>query len=206
MTLFKLLAARAAGLALKIPELLTRSLRKIAAGRSAEFGKDAIVFAEARIINTGNDPSRIRIGNCSRLRGELFVFAHAGQIEIGDWFYCGPGSKIWSSDTAGIKIGHRVLIAANVLVLDTNSHPMDPKERFEQTKAIFGHGHPQDINGIDAAPVIIGDDVWIATGSKILKGVTIGDRAIIGAGAIISKDVPPDTLIPAGTVFAKETQ
>jgi maltose O-acetyltransferase len=44
-------------------------------------------------------------------------------------------------------------------------------------------------------PVRIGDDVWIGTGAVILKGVTIGARAIVGAGAVVNRDVPPDVIV-----------
>lgn len=132
------------------------------------------------------------------------TYAHAGQITIGSWFYLGPGSMVWSSDETGITIGDRVLIAANVMIHDTNSHPIDPQARFEQTKAIFAKGHPKAISGIRSAPISIGDDVWIGAGAVIMKGVTIGARTIIGAGSLITADVAADTIIPAGTIIGKQ--
>jgi acetyltransferase-like isoleucine patch superfamily enzyme len=44
-------------------------------------------------------------------------------------------------------------------------------------------------------PVVLGDDVWIGADATILKGVTIGDRAIVGAGAVVTSDVPADTVV-----------
>ncbi|WP_192358462.1 acyltransferase [Mesorhizobium mediterraneum] len=126
------------------------------------------------------------------------IFAHEGRIEIGDWFFLGAGSTVWSSDPIGIKIGKRVLVSSGVVIHDTNSHPMDPEKRFAQTRAIFKTGHPRIDPGIRSAPVTIGDDVWIGTGAMIMKGVTVGDRAIISAGAIVRSDVPSDALVPPG--------
>jgi acetyltransferase-like isoleucine patch superfamily enzyme len=46
-----------------------------------------------------------------------------------------------------------------------------------------------------AKPIVIGDGVWIGFGAIVLGGVTIGDRSVIGAGAVVSKDVPPDSIV-----------
>jgi acetyltransferase-like isoleucine patch superfamily enzyme len=151
------------------------------------------------IFNIHGDRSRVSVGADCIINGHLQIFAHDGRIVIGDWFYAGPGSTIWSSDPAGIKIGNRVLISWGVHIHDTNSHPLDASRRFEQTKAIFKEGHPRNDPGIRSAPVTIGDDVWIGTGAMVMKGVTIGDRAIISARAIVRSDVPADALVPAAT-------
>lgn len=58
-----------------------------------------------------------------------------------------------------------------------------------------------EIGNIRSTPVVIGDDGWLATGVTVLKGITIGDRAVIGAGSIICDDVEADAHIPAGTVL-----
>ena len=89
------------------------------------------------------------------------------------------------------------------MIHDTNSHPLDHRARLEQTKAIFGNGHPKSIADIRSAPFTIGNDVWIGAGAVILKGVHIGDRVIIGAGTLITDDVPADTLVPAGTIIRR---
>ena len=197
------LVTKGTQIALKLPALVSSKLRTLSARSQAKLGKDCLILSDGSVLNIMVDQARINIGNHARIRGEILTFAHAGQIRIGDWFYCGPGSRIWSSDPEGIQIGSRVLVAANVTIYDTNSHPMDPKERFSLTRAIFQVGHPREIDTIRSAPVMIGDDVWVASGVTILKGVSIGSRAIIGAGSIICTDVEPDALIPAGTVLRK---
>jgi acetyltransferase-like isoleucine patch superfamily enzyme len=195
--------AKAADIALKLPDWVSAKLRTLSARRQAVLGQDCRVLSDGRILNILNDQAHINIGNHVRIRGEILTFAHSGRIRIGDWFYCGPGSRIWSSDPDGIRIGNRVLVAPGVLIYDTNSHPMDPLARFSLTRAIFCTGHPREIEAIRSAPVVIGDDVWLATGVTVLKGVKIGDRAVIGAGSIICSDVEADALIPAGTVLRR---
>ncbi len=169
-----------------------------AAKENAIIGPRTRFGAGAEIFNIYGDRSRVSIGADSHLDGHLQIFAHEGRIEIGDWFFLGAGSTVWSSDPIGIKIGRRVLVSSGVVIHDTNSHPMDPEKRFAQTRAIFKTGHPRNNPGIRSAPVTIGDDVWIGTGAMIMKGVTVGDRAIISAGAIVRSDVPPDALVPPG--------
>ncbi|KAB2331371.1 sugar O-acetyltransferase [Bacillus mesophilum] len=87
-------------------------------------------------------------------------------------------------DQGKIKIGDGVLIGHNV-VLATLNHDINPKKRSNL--------HP--------APISIGNDVWVGSNATILPGVTIGDGAIIAAGAVITKDVPP--LVIVGGVPAK---
>jgi acetyltransferase-like isoleucine patch superfamily enzyme len=171
-------------------------MRTFASSLGCEPGADMKIFSNGKIINISGRKNLIKIGNHSRIGGELLVFRHAGKIKIGDWFYLGPRSTLWSSDPEGITVGDRVLISMDVHVHDTNSHPTDPAQRFNQTKKIFDSGHPLVDPGIRSAPVIIGDDVWIGMGATIFKGVKIGHRAIVGAKAIVTKDVPDDGFVP----------
>ncbi len=82
-----------------------------------------------------------------------------------------------------ITIGNGVSIAEHVMIRDSDNH-----------KLLYD-GYSE------SAPIHIGDHVWIGMGAKILKGVTIGDGAIIAAGAVVNKDVPPNALV--GGVPAK---
>lgn len=153
------------------------------------------------IVNIGKNRDAIEIGVKGLVRGELLVFKHAGKIKIGDWFYLGPNSSIWSADEDGISIGNRVLISHGTHIHDSNSHPLDKDERFNQTRSVLTTGHPQKNPGIKSAPITIGDDVWIGFGATILKGTTIGNNAVIGAGSIIKSDVPEGTIVPAKATF-----
>jgi len=79
---------------------------------------------------------------------------------------------------SNITIGNDVLIGSGVLISDNDAHPIDPKKR-------------NDNSYIKSAPVIIEDEVFIGARSIILKGVTIGRGSVIGAGSVLSKNVPP---------------
>ena len=147
----------------------------------------------ARIINSQDNPSAIVVGENTVIRGELFVFGHGGRIELGEWCYIGEGSRIWSA--ASIKMGNRVLVAHNVNIHDSISHSTRATWRHEHAMAIFESGHPRAVEGISATPVVIGNDVWIGFDSVILKGVSIGDGAIVGAGSFVTHDVEPWTVV-----------
>jgi acetyltransferase-like isoleucine patch superfamily enzyme len=146
----------------------------------------------SRIKNTAGNSSRIRVGENTIVAGELFTFRHGGQIAIGDWCYVGEGTRIWSAGS--ISIGDRVLIAHNVNIFDSTTHPVDATLRHQQFRAIATTGHPAQI-ALDEKPVHIGNDAWIGAGAIILRGVTIGEGAVVGAGAVVTRDVEAWTMV-----------
>lgn len=152
-------------------------------------------------VESGGSPQRITIGKRTTIRGQLFVFPHGGSITVGEWCFVGEGAKVWSSK--GITIGDRVLISHNVNIHDTNSHSIDHRLRHQQYQEIVLSGHPSNAPGILDGPVSIGDDAWIGFDATILKGVSVGQGAIVGARSVVTEDVPPWTIVagnPARTV------
>ena len=87
-------------------------------------------------------------------------------------------------DQGGIFIGDNCLIGPGTMIATLNHYP-DPERR----------------QGMTHAPVVIGKNVWTGAHVTILPGVTIGDNAIVAAGAVVAKDVPADTIV--GGVPAK---
>jgi acetyltransferase-like isoleucine patch superfamily enzyme len=138
------------------------------------------------------DSSAIAIGAHTHIKGELLTFGHGGRITIGDYCYVGEHTHIWSA--RDISIGNRVMIAHNVNIFDNSTHPIGASERHQQFKNIIASGHPCNID-LSEQSVRIEDDVWIGCMSIILKGVSIGRGAIIGAGSIVTKNVPPYTIV-----------
>lgn len=154
----------------------------------------ALLLSEAKVENLSRDREKIIIGSNSYVRGELLVYAHSGQINIGDWCYIGAGTRLWSM--ASISIGDRVLISHNVNIIDNTAHSKAPSERHEHFKNIVTTGHPrnaEDMPGIQADGIIIEDDVWIGFGVTILKGVKIGANSIIYADSVVLNDIPPNS-------------
>ena len=163
------------------------------ASETVVAGGGFVIHPEAKIVNHQSpEIGVIKIGLHSHIRGELLLFAHGGTITIGEYCYVGQGSRIWSAKS--ICIGNRVLIAHLVNIVDNITHPISARERHKQFKEIVNSGHPTEID-LKEMSVVIEDDVWIGCMSVILKGVTIGDGAIIAANSVVNNDVKANTVV-----------
>jgi len=155
---------------------------------------DTVVFNEkTKIVNQTGFENNIEIGKYSIILGELLTFQHGGKIVVGEFVFIGENSRIWSS--CSIKIGNRVLISHNVNIHDNISHSLESSIRHEEFLYSYYNHKPMPNDNLLAKQIVIGDDVWIGFNVTILKGVHIGNRAIIGANAIIVKDVPEGAVV-----------
>jgi acetyltransferase-like isoleucine patch superfamily enzyme len=131
---------------------------------------------------------RIVLGDHVTFGGKpVFIFGNRGErtpeVVVGDHTFIGHLCSF--SASSSIRIGNDCLLAGGVQVADYDGHPVDAARRRA--------GEPTPPEGIQ--PVVIGNDVWIGAGAMILKGVHIGDRSIIGAGAVVTRDVPADVVV-----------
>lgn len=131
---------------------------------------------------------RIVLGSQVRLSGKpniLFsnVLHEQPEFVVGDHTFIGHacGFNIGES----VRIGQHCLLASGVQLYDFDGHPTDAARRRAN--------EPSGRENIK--PVVIGDDVWVGAAAFILKGVTIGDRSIVAARSVVTRDVPPDTLV-----------
>lgn len=132
--------------------------------------------------------------------GGKYVFETGkGRITVGNRSHIG-GSTFISIDR--IDIGNDVTIAWDCLIYDHNSHSVEWKERKNDTEQeyldlIAGYSpiKNKDWSIVKSAPIKICDKVWIGTGCMILKGVTVGEGAVIGAGSVVTHDVEPWTMV-----------
>jgi maltose O-acetyltransferase len=140
------------------------------------------------LIKELNDSRENQTQERTRILKELFPNAGPG-LWLQPPFYCDygrymiVGEKVFFNfncvvlDVTYVRIGSRTLFGPNVQIY-TATHPMDYKERSA---------------GVEfAKPVTIGEDVWVGGSAVICPGVTIGDRTIIGAGSVVTKDIPSD--------------
>ncbi|MDN3637429.1 acyltransferase [Simiduia curdlanivorans] len=101
----------------------------------------------------------------------------AGEIHIGDFVLISPGVRI--SSNISIHIGDSCMLAANVYISDSDWHGLYNRTRpFRCSK-----------------PVSLGRNVWIGDSAIICKGVNIGDNSVVGAGSVVTKDVPANTVV-----------
>lgn len=82
-------------------------------------------------------------------------------------------------DLGGLDIGDDVMIGPNVSLI-TSGHPVEPSRRRDC---------------VVARPIAIGRNVWIGAGATIIGGVTVGENSVVAAGSVVTRDVPPDTLV-----------
>lgn len=161
--------------------------------RRCQLGKGSKIFPSAKILNAQKKKDKIVIGENTIIKGELFVFGHGGSINVGDYCIIEKDSRVWSAGS--IFIGNRVLISHNVNIHDNNSHPLDHVERHAHFKEILSNGHPKSGLDLNEKPIIINDDSWIGFNAVILKGVSIGRGAIVAANSLVTKNVPPFTVV-----------
>ena len=131
---------------------------------------------------------RLRLGDHIRLSGlSSFHFMRNDnaipEIMIGDRVFIGHGCAFCIAER--IQIGNDCLIAGGVSIRDNDGHPLDPVRRREGCR----------MDSTNIKPVIIGSGVWIASRAIILKGVEIGDDAIVGAGSVVTQNVPAGSIV-----------
>ncbi len=161
--------------------------------RFATVHATATLHPGHEITNLHGDPRGIVLGPHAHLRGQLLIFWHGGEIRIGEWSYVGRRAAIWSRSS--ITIGHHVLIADGVDIHDTDSHPPGWEARRSDTENILGKKNPYPDPGVKTAPIVIEDDAWIGLKAIVLKGVRVGRGAIVAAGAVVTSDVPPFSVV-----------
>lgn len=136
-------------------------------------------------------PQDIIIEDHAVLRGVLRTEV-GGRIRIAPHVYIGDDCILSSASL--IDIGRFSMLAHGVHIFDNDSHPLDWEDRYEQSIA-YRSGNAPSAPKVNSAPVTIGEHVWIGFNAFISKGVTIGDRCIVAACSVVTKDVPPDTVV-----------
>ncbi|MDJ1482401.1 acyltransferase [Cytophagaceae bacterium YF14B1] len=172
------------------------------------FNKDLLEIGSNTLLNNFyldcRDSSIIKkylsIGNNSMVSGNFIFEKSTGFIHIGDRTFIGGGNFICIE---GITIGSDVMFSWGCTVIDNDAHSLlwsqrindvtDWKKGIEENKI----GFYKDWSHVKKAQIIIKDKAWIGFNSIILKGVTIGEGAIIAAGSVVTKDVP-DFAVVAG--------
>lgn len=141
----------------------------------------------------------LKIGTNCMIDGRFIFETEDGYIEIGDRCHIGGGQLISRSN---IKIGNDVTIAWGFTIYDHNSHSVDWEERKNDTikeyQDVLKYGDPirnKDWLHVTTKPIIINDKTWIGLNTIILKGVTIGEGAVVAAGSVVIKNVDPWTIV-----------
>jgi len=151
------------------------------------IGKNARIYESVKLFSKKGFP--IHIGdNISLEKGVVISTSESGKIHIGNNVYIGEYSILTSNEE--IEVSDNVLISPHNDIVDFNHIYRDPSQ-------------PVNLQGVIAKKITIQEDVWVGSGSKILMGVTIGKGAVIGAGSVVTKDVPAFHVVagnPAKTI------
>ncbi|TMO64184.1 acyltransferase [Pseudoalteromonas aurantia] len=145
---------------------------------SKEEIKNSIIIGENCFMDSTqaaafpNPPVKL---SCNKL-----VSRPLGKINIGNNCTL-QGTSICSYDS--VEIGDNVMFGPNVVIMDSSGH------------ALTDRGADNEEQRIKISPVTVGDDVWVGYGCIILPGVTIGRGAVVGAGSVVTKNVPPLTVV-----------
>ncbi|WP_068501016.1 sugar O-acetyltransferase [Paenibacillus kribbensis] len=125
-----------------------------------------------------------RKGNNCFIQGPIF-FHYGVHTEIGDHFF--GNYNLTVQDDARVTIGDNANFGPNVTIV-TPIHPFIASERRQM---LDQNGEPKSL--CYAKPVTIGSDVWLSANVTVCGGVTIGDRCVIGAGSVVTHDIPEDS-------------
>jgi galactoside O-acetyltransferase len=124
----------------------------------------------------------IKLGTLTSIAKNSSIYAHDGQVIIGDNLGMNMNACIGASDGGCIIIGNDVMIAQNV-VIRASDHAFS-----DVTVPICKQGHT-------GGKIVIGNDCWIAANAVITRNVTIGDHSIVAAGAVVTSDVEPYSIV-----------
>ncbi len=161
-----------------------KQLRKVAI-----VGKSPKIVGPLVLNNAKKE--QLVIGDYVILRhSRLFCFGK-GKLTIGNYCYLGDFTQIDAAE--GVTIGNYCMLSNRIMIQDHTSHPLSPKKRREQL--IDLQKKSTDVYDTIIKKVIIEDNVWIGMDALILKGVTIGKNSIVGARAVVTGDVPSDSVV-----------
>jgi acetyltransferase-like isoleucine patch superfamily enzyme len=159
--------------------------RKVGADRFAHFGEQSIIYKPIGVLCR----HRIEIGDrvvvqrdaMFSLVEEAHGRTHDPWLRIGDGTHIGPG--IWISCVGHIEIGEHNLFAGNILIADSYHEYQDPDiPIFHQPMA-------------DPKPVTVERGCHVGSGAAILAGVTIGRNSFVAANAVVTRSVPPNSVL-----------
>ncbi len=152
-----------------------------------------------RLDNPAPSKIYLTIGDDCIISGHFIFESMGGEIMIGNHTYIGNSTFISRSS---ITIGNNVTIAWGCTIYDHDSHSLDYIERrkdiddeLRDIRSGVSFIANKNWDCVNTKPIHIHDDAWIGMNCIILKGVTIGEGAIVGAGSVVTRDVPPWTLV-----------
>ena len=144
---------------------------------SLTLGRSVQLAYSSRVLIS--DEGQTEVGDRTHISPFAMVRNNGGTLKIGNDVFIGQGTVIAAAYE--LYIGDDVLIAENVTIRDQD-HGTAP-------------GSPYRTQPPQCCRTVVGNNVWIAAGVVVVKGVTIGDNAIVGAGSVVTRDVKSNTIV-----------
>lgn len=158
------------------------------------LGKNVRIVGRIQVMNDRKHPGSISIGDCSAMNSHyrkanplgyntpcVFRLKNGGSISIGE--HVGISNSVFVSYGEPISIGDYTLIGGGCKFYTTDFHPISPELRRQG-----------DLEHAKTGRIVIGENVFIGAGTTVLKGVRIGDNAVIGACSVVTRDVPDNEI------------
>lgn len=159
----------------------------------AIIGTNVLLPKVFGVENHGKKES-ILIGNNNEFSSDFHIRCYEhGKVTIGNYNWTSLRTQIVCANR--VEIGNYCMFGRDVYISDTNEHPIDPVERLNSTIEFWKDRTVNRYHLVDNSPVVIGDNVWIGERSIILKGVRIGNNAVVAAGSVVTKDVQENTVV-----------
>jgi len=157
--------------------------------RHVDLGSD--VEIEAGVV-IGPGPGTVHVGNGCTLDVGVVLAPWRGSISLDRRVFLGPYTVIYGH--GGVTIGEQTLVSMHCRIMSSNHTVPAPGTDIRSQPDIL-------------QPTRIGRDVWLGAGVTVLGGVRIGDGCVVGAGAVVSRDLPPNTIsmgVPAEVSGARQ--
>lgn len=140
------------------------------------------------------EPHAVVLGDhVSCYSGCSFAMGPRGTCKVGH-FTLLNGALIMAEEY--IEIGSHCLISWNVGIADSDFHPLAPAARIVDSQALAPYFKDRPARPkLETRPVVIADNVWIGMHAIILKGVHIGENSVVAAGSVVTKSIPPNTVV-----------
>ena len=157
-------------------ETLPRWYIRLLAPLYQHRGRHSVIHHSVRM---DTPPYRqFRLGRYSVIESGTCINNAVGDVIIGDYTRVGLHNTI----IGPVNIGHHVNLAQGITVTALNHNFEDSEKRIDE-------------QGVCTTPVVIEDDVWIGANAVILPGVRVGTHSVVAAGAVVTKDVPPHSIV-----------
>lgn len=141
------------------------------------IGTRCRVWGKPRIVNSGRLVAGDRLQLLSRVATTDIVVGDGGTLEIGDRVYINHGTSIGATEL--VRIGSDCSIGTHVVMMDNDFHRIEPERRRERPAS---------------QPIVLEPNVWLGASVIVLRGVTIGEGSAIGAGSVVTSNIPPRSL------------